>query len=108
MPTSICGVAPAAGTPSRTALARIAATAPTRLYNDRLPPKRTEHSAQAFLEVDFRLPIQNLLRARDVGLTLLWVVDRQRLVDELARRARDAEYRVGELEQRELVRVADV
>src|SRR5580765_3106164 len=104
----MCGVAPAPGTTRRAALARIAARTPTRLYNDRLPPQRTEHPAETLLELDLRLPVENLPRTCDVGPTLLRSVDRQRLEDDLALRTGDAEHRVREFEQRELVRVADI
>src|SRR5205807_683049 len=44
----------------------------------------------------------------DIGLAHLRIVDRQRLEDDLALRAGDAHDGLGELEERELLRVADV
>ena len=54
------------------------------------------------------VPAQQLLGQRDVGLADLRIVGRQRLVHDLRPRAGDVDDRLGELEQRELVRVADV
>ena len=65
-------------------------------------------AAQPLVEIDLGLPAEQLARAGDVGLPHLRVVDRQRLEDDLARRARDLDHRLGQLEHRELVRVADV
>ena len=79
-----------------------------RLRNDRLPSETRQHAAQAFLELDLRLPAEELARTGDVGLADLRVVDGQRLVDELALRAGDAEDGLGELVERELGRVTDV
>src|SRR3954453_15565236 len=63
---------------------------------------------QALLELDLGLPAENVLGQRDVGLPDLRIVGGQRLVDDLGLRAGDLEHRLGQLEQRELVRVADV
>ena len=63
---------------------------------------------EAVVERDLRLPAEQLAGARDVGLALLRVVGRQRLVDDLAAAAPDLDHLLGQLEQGELLRVADV
>src|SRR6266540_2448759 len=98
----------AEGTARRAARTSMAAVTPTRLGTNGLPSERSEHAPQALLQRDLRLPAEDLLRARDVRLALLRVVHRQGLVDDLARRARHAQHEIGELEQRELLRVAEV
>src|SRR5919202_4924133 len=108
MPTSMCRLAPAAGTATRTTAATAAAARAMRLHTYRLPTERLEHPAQALVEIDLGLPAEDLLRAGDVGLAHLRVVDRQGLVDDLALRAGDAQDLLGQLVERELVRVADV
>src|SRR5919109_846859 len=79
-----------------------------RLRNDRMFAKRAEHPAQTLLERDLGLPAQDLLRARDVGLPDLRVVDRQRLEDDLARRGGHAEDGLRQLKDGELAGVAQV
>ena len=54
------------------------------------------------------LPAQDLLGQRDIGLAHLRVIGRERLEDDLRLRARDLDHRLRELQQRELVGVADV
>src|SRR6478609_7565881 len=108
MPTSMCALACAAGTARPAATRTIAAATPMRLRNDRLPSETRQHAAQTFLELDRRLPTEELARACDVGLPHLRVVYGQRFIDELALRAGDAEYGLGELVERELSRVPDV
>src|SRR5215208_4759107 len=100
----------AEGTATSVAASTAAATSRIRLRNDRLPSRRreAERAAQAFLEVDLRRPAQDLLRPRDVGPPLLRVVLGQRLVDDLARRARQPDDGLGELEDGELAGVAEV
>ncbi|MDX6435414.1 MAG: hypothetical protein QOK34_248, partial [Gaiellaceae bacterium] len=44
-----------------------------RLRNDRLPSKAGKHATEAFLELNLRLPAEQLARARDVRLPNLWV-----------------------------------
>src|SRR6476659_8160936 len=108
MPTSMCAFADAAGTHRPAAAKTIAAATPIRLSNERLPSETGQHAAQAFLELHLGLPAEELARARDVGLTDLRIVDGQRLVDDLALRAGDAEHGLGELVERELGRVPDI
>src|SRR5215213_11723825 len=67
-----------------------------------------QRADEPLAELDLRLPAQLLARERDVGLAHLRVVGRERLVDDLRARARDLDDLLGELEQRELVRIADV
>src|SRR5918911_2069436 len=98
MPTSMCRLAPTAGTARPATATAAAAASATRLHTYRLPTERREHAAQTFVEVDLRLPAEDLLRPGDVGLALLRVVDRQRLVDDLARRAGDLEHLLRELD----------
>src|SRR5207253_1727447 len=74
-----------------------------------LAAHRARPAPQAFLEVDLRLPAENLAGAGDVRPAHLRVVDRHRLEDDLARRARHPDARLGELEHRQLpLRVPDV
>ncbi len=54
------------------------------------------------------LPAEQVASAGYVGLALLGVVDGQRLVDDLRARLGHLEHGLGELQQRELVGVADV
>src|SRR5919197_314139 len=79
-----------------------------RLYTDGLPAEGREHPSEPLLQLDLRLPTENLLRPCDVRLADLRIVDRERLVDDLARRAGHAEDRLRELVERELARVPDV
>src|SRR5205823_9045128 len=108
MPTSRWRAAWAAGTARAAAKTTIAARTPICLRNDRLPSEGGQHPSQAFFELDLRLPAQELLRTRYVRLAHLRVVDRQRLVDDLALGAGDPENGVGELVQRELARIPEV
>src|SRR4249919_3195605 len=102
MPTSMCALADAAGTHKPAATKTIAAATPIRLGNDRLPSETREHAAKPFLQLDLRLPPEQLAGPGDVGLPDLGIVDRQRLVDDLALRAGDAENGLGQLVEGEL------
>src|ERR687896_355916 len=95
----------AEGTATRAATSA-AATTHGLLRNDGFLQRGVEPT-EPVVERDVRLPAQNLLRARDVGLPDLRIVDRQRLEDDLAAAAPDLEHLLGQLEQRELLRVAD-
>src|SRR5918912_1101842 len=108
MPTGMWRLAPAAGTASPATAATAAAASAMRLHTYRLPTERLEHPAQTLVELDLGLPAEDLLRAGDVGLAHMRVVDRQGLVDDLALRAGDAQHLLGELVERELARVAEV
>src|SRR6187200_3193053 len=90
-----------------TATARATATA-AALRTRRVSLERPQSAAQPLVQLDLRLPAEDLARARDVRLAHLRVVDRQRLVEDLARRAGRREDRLRELEDRVLARVADV
>src|SRR5262249_21294512 len=107
-PMSMPRFAWATGTLKPAAMRTIAAKTPRRLRNDRLPSEGRQHAAQSVFELDFRIPAEELLRTRDVGLTHLRIVDRQRLMHDLARRTGDTQHRLRELVQRELARVAEV
>src|SRR6476661_8314692 len=98
----------AAGTAKPAAATRIAAQTPNRSDTDRLPPVGRQHPAQSLLQLDLRLPAEHLPGAGDVGLAHLGVVDRQRLEDDLALRARHLDDVLRELEDGELARVPDV
>src|SRR3954453_12398036 len=74
----------------------------------RLSSERVEQAAKSLLEAYLGLPPQNLTRPRDVGLAHLGVVDRQRLEDDLAGRAGGLDHGLRQLQQRHLLRVADV
>ena len=73
-----------------------------------LVPERGDGLPQAVLQLDLRLPAEQLPGAGDVRLAHLRVVHGKRLEDDLARGAGEANDRLGELEQRLLVRVAEV
>src|SRR5205085_7654796 len=100
----MCLLALAAGAAIRTA----AQTATKALHTDGFPAEGREHPSEPLLQLDLRLPAEHLLGPRDVRLADLGIVDRERLVDDLARRAGDTEHRLGELVERELARVPDV
>src|SRR5918995_7354842 len=91
------------GTATRATANTVAAASAARLRNDRLPSVRAQpqRPLQAVFELDRRLPSEHLARAGDVRLALLRVVLGQRLVDDLARGARDAQDRLGEFEDGE-------
>src|SRR5438309_2151430 len=112
MPMRIVGDPSAAwaSTPTDAAASAASRTPRNRTLDlDRLPAELFEPAPQAFLEVDLRLPAEDLPRARDVRTALLRIVDRESLEDDLARRAGDADDGLGELEHRHLViRVAEV
>src|SRR6266542_3209409 len=78
------------------------------LDSDRLPAERDEQPPEPFLEIDLRLPAEQLTCAGDVRLANLRIVDREGLEDDLALGASDLANRLGQLEQRHLGRVADV
>src|SRR5581483_8287471 len=101
------GVAPAAeiAKPATTSSTAIEAM---RLDTERLPLGRLQDASQTVLEADLRLPAEELAGPRDVGLPHLRIVDRQRLEDDLALGAGDAEDRLGKVEERQLLRVSDV
>src|SRR5215213_6866226 len=91
----------------RSAVARTSATTVARLRNPCFPQGRVE-LAQPLVETHLGLPCEYLLCACDVGLADLGVVDGQRLVDDRAAAAPDLEDLLGQLEQGELLWVADV
>src|SRR4029450_7277709 len=78
---------------------------PYTLY---LVPEVLDGVAESLLEPDLRLPAEEGPRARDVGLALLRVVDRQRPEHDLAPRVRERLDALGKLEDRHLRRVATV
>src|SRR5581483_5037797 len=104
----MCVEAVAVGRQTKAAAARVAARTRTGLHTDRLSTVRGKHPPQTLLELDLRLPAEDLLRAGDVRLAHLRVVHRQRLEDDLARRPRHLQHGLRKLEDRELARVAEV
>src|SRR5947208_14824156 len=92
MPSSMWFFACAAGTLNDAAKRTIAAKTPRRLCNDRLPSEARQHALQSLFELDLGLPFEKLLRTRDVWLAYLRIVDRQRLVHDLALGARHAQH----------------
>src|SRR6476659_7936062 len=90
--------------------ARPAAKAAAALRTDDFRPglDRVDEPPEPLLEGHLRLPAEHLLRARDVRLAHLGIVDRERLENDLARRARRAQHELRELDQRELAGVAEV
>src|SRR6476469_327510 len=85
-----------------------AATQHPRVVVAERGPVRGERALESLAELDLRLPAEQPLRERDVGLALRGVVGGARLERDLRRRARHVDHGLGELEDRELVRVADV
>src|SRR5215210_1521549 len=73
-----------------------------------LPPEARQHAPQPLLELDFRLPAQHLPGSGDVGLANLWIVDGKCLVDDLALRRRKLDNCLRELQNRELLGIAEV
>src|SRR5256714_3316778 len=73
-----------------------------------LSPEPLVGAGETFAEVDLGAPAEHLGRKRDVGPAPNGIVHGKRLEDDLGARARDLEHGVGELEDGELVRVADV
>src|SRR5438105_10811358 len=96
-------VAAVTATPAMSAAA--AAAKAMRLDTQRLPFVRLQDTAQPVLEIDLRLPAEQLPGPGDVGLADLRVVDGQRFEDDLALRARHPHDRLRKLEQRQLLRV---
>src|SRR5947209_14230907 len=71
-------------------------------------PGLLDGPAQSLAEVHLGGPSELLAGQGDVGLADLRVVGGQRLEDDLRARPGDLDDRLGELQQRELVGVADV
>src|SRR5918995_5311610 len=99
--------AEADGTASSTTADRTRSVASARLRNRGFPQRRVQ-LAQPLVETHLGLPPEYLLRPSDVGLAHLRIVDGQRLEDDLAAAAPHLEHLLCELEQRELVWIADV
>ena len=71
-------------------------------------PQRFDCPPEAVFEADVRLPAEHLAGPCDVRLAHPRVVDREGLKDDLARGPRHAQDCLGQLEQRHLVRIAEV
>src|SRR5436305_4478103 len=71
-------------------------------------PEPLGGAGHALVQPDLRLPAQQRPGQGEVGTTLCRVVDRAGVEHQLRRRAGDLEYPVGQLEDGELVGVADV
>ena len=82
--------------------------ASARAPDEQLDAGLLDRALQAVAQRHLGRPAEQLARERDVGPALLGVVDGQRLVDDLGGRAGQLVDDLGELEQRELVGVADV
>jgi len=76
--------------------------------DERFAARLVDRPLQTFPELDRRLPVEDLPCQRDVRTPLLRIIGRQGLVDDLRARASDVDHRLGQLEQRELLRIADV
>src|SRR5918912_1093715 len=100
----MCLLAEAGGAAIAATTTSAAAARTPRLHTDGLPAEGREHPSEPLLQLDLRLPAENLLRPRDVRLADLRIVDRERLVDDLARRAGHPEDGLGELVEVELAR----
>src|SRR5438105_1274840 len=106
--TGFAGALVAASTATPAAAVRVAAITASRLDTYRLRPDRGDRAAQPVLELDLGLPAEALARLRDVRLANLRIVLRKGLEDDLALRAGHLQDDVRELEQGELLRVAEV
>src|SRR5919109_2264434 len=80
----------------------------TRLNTHWLPSEARQQPPEPLLKFDLWFPAKNLLGPGDVGLSCLWIVHGQRLVDDLASRPCYPEHGFRKLENRELVRVSQV
>src|SRR5215210_5568037 len=99
-----CGLADAARTQRP-----IANRAMLALLNAKwLPPETRQQAPQPLLELDGRLPAQQLPGSGDVGLANLGIVDGECLVDDLALRRGHSDDCLRKLQNRELLGVADV
>src|SRR5690349_24266853 len=98
----MCACAFAAGTASPAARTSTAPMTPICLRNEWLPTQRLQHAPEPVLELDLRLPTEQLTCARDVRLAHLRVVHGKRLVHDLALRAHDPQHRLSHLVHREL------
>src|SRR5215213_2818690 len=98
--------ADAACTP-RSAATRTSAITVAGLRNRGFLQRRVE-LAQSLVETHLGFPPEYLLCPGDVGLAYFGVVDGEGFVDDLAAAAPDLEHFLGQLEQGELLRVADV
>src|SRR5882724_8808536 len=76
--------------------------------DQRFGPGLLDRAAQALAQIDLRLPAQQVAGKGDVRLADLGIVGGQRLEDDLRPRPGQLDHRLRELQQRELVRVADV
>src|SRR6478735_2025928 len=94
--------------PTRAATKAAAARRRPTLRNGGVPAERRQRAPQALVELDLGAPAEDLLGARDIGLTDLGIVDRQCLEDDRDLRSGRANDRLGKLEQRHLGRVPDV
>src|SRR5436190_11747862 len=96
----------------RNALPKITAVAamisPSVLDIDRLSTQRREHPPETVLDRDLWLPPEHLAGPGDVGLPLLGIVDWQRLEDDLAPGAADANHRLRQPEQGQLLWISEV
>src|ERR1700691_3382 len=75
--------------------------------DEHLGARRFDRALQALAQGHLRRPAEQLARQRDVRPALLGIVDGQRLEDDLRARGRDLLDRLRQLQQRELVGVAD-
>src|SRR5918911_3583153 len=107
IPTSMFREADAADADSA-AVTSTARRIATRLHMRRLPLLRPKHPLQPLLESDHRLPSQDLTCASDVWLADVRIVERKRLEDDLAVRPCHAHHCLCELENRELVGIAEI
>src|SRR2546423_3736527 len=73
-----------------------------------LRPGLLDRALQTLSQRHLRAPAEQLARERDVGLALPGVIDRERLEDDLGAGAGNLLDRLCQLEQRELVGIADV
>src|SRR4051812_5514866 len=93
---------PDAACTQRPAVTRTSAITAADLRNRGFLHRRVE-LPQSLVETHLGFPPEYLLCPGDVGLAYLGIVDRQRLVDDLALAAPDLEHLLGELEQGELL-----
>src|SRR5436309_11892085 len=100
--------ADADGTARPAAVRATAAITTTRLHTHGLRSQACDRPPKAVLERDLRLPAQQLAGPADLRLADLRVVLGQSLEHDLALRARHLEHDVRQLEEGELLRIAEV
>src|SRR6266516_6368302 len=80
----------------------------SRLGTNGFPPEARQHAPEPLLALDFRLPAEQLPGPGDVGLTDLRVIDGKSFEHDFAFRRDELHKCLRELQNRKLLRVAEV